>query len=153
MINQENSHIEEVEKMKAEKEKNFFFKAGWILTGLVLAVSIAFHFWHTPLEANPSGCMFFRVLHLYCPGCGGTRSVMALLNGRPLKSLYYHPVVLYTVILFVLYMLTNTIERLSKEKWKIGMHYHNWFAYVALIIIVVNCIFRNIMLVVYHLAI
>ena len=37
---------------------------------------------------------------LYCPGCGGTRSLHALLEGHPLRSLLYHPIVLYGCLAF-----------------------------------------------------
>ena len=50
-------------------------------------------------------CVFKRTVGLYCPGCGGTRAVKALLSGHPLLSLYAHPAVLYYAVLYVVFMI------------------------------------------------
>lgn len=42
--------------------------------------------------------MFHALTGLYCPGCGGTRSVYLLLTGHPLRSLLYHPITLYAAV-------------------------------------------------------
>ncbi len=34
-------------------------------------------------------CMMQKLTGLYCPGCGGTRAVRALLAGHPLQSFLY----------------------------------------------------------------
>ena len=49
-------------------------------------------------------CMFYSITGYYCPGCGGTRAVLALLSGHPWTSFCYHPLVIYccAVILFYL---------------------------------------------------
>lgn len=43
-------------------------------------------------------CLFYRATGIYCPGCGGTRAVKYLLEGKLLKSLWYHPLVGYVVL-------------------------------------------------------
>lgn len=32
------------------------------------------------------GCSFKTKFHIYCPGCGGTRALKALLQFHPIKS-------------------------------------------------------------------
>lgn len=39
------------------------------------------------------GCTLSRVTHLYCPGCGGTRAVAALLRGDIVRCLRANPIV------------------------------------------------------------
>ncbi len=39
------------------------------------------------------GCALSRVTHLYCPGCGGTRAVAALLRGDLVRCLRANPLV------------------------------------------------------------
>ena len=46
-------------------------------------------------------CLFHLATGYYCPGCGGTRAITALLHGQILNSVLYHPVVLYAAGLFL----------------------------------------------------
>jgi hypothetical protein len=46
-------------------------------------------------------CILFSTLHLYCPACGNTRSVIALLNFDLLSALHYNivpPILLFLCI-------------------------------------------------------
>lgn len=45
------------------------------------------------------GCIFKEMTGYNCPGCGGTRAVIALLQGHFFQSFCYHPIVLYTIFL------------------------------------------------------
>ncbi len=84
------------------------------------------------------GCIVRKLYGMYCPGCGGTRAVMAFFQGHLLESLYYHPIVMYTVVM-VLYHL------IFRKKPKVI------YLYIALGIIVLNCIARNVLLLVFHI--
>jgi hypothetical protein len=95
-------------------------------------------------------CMIYTVLGLYCPGCGGTRAVSALLHGHFLQSLWYHPLVLYTVLIFGTFMISQTLERLKIGKVR-GLRFREWHFYVALIILVINWIGKNVLLYAFHI--
>lgn len=96
-------------------------------------------------NANLPQCVWWTVLGIYCPGCGGTRAFEALLQGHILQSLWYHPLVLYAAVLFGGFMLTHTMERL--HIWRIkGWKFHNWYLYGALAIVVINFLVKNIAL-------
>ena len=88
-------------------------------------------------------CIFHLVTGYYCPGCGGTRSVIALLHGHFIRSFIYHPIVLY-VAGAVIYLLYQKIKPghpqkdMSRSIVKICI--------AALIIIAANFIFKNLML-------
>jgi len=50
-------------------------------------------------------CLFYSIFHLYCPGCGNTRSVMAIFHGDIFSSLRYNIVpLLLLIILFIGYI-------------------------------------------------
>ncbi|MBQ9121894.1 MAG: DUF2752 domain-containing protein [Lachnospiraceae bacterium] len=86
-----------------------------------------------------------RATGLYCPGCGGTRSVVALLRGNLVQSVLYHPAVIYGVVLFLVYFISQTLMRLSKGKVK-GLSMKPIYLYILLGIILVNFIIRNVLL-------
>lgn len=99
------------------------------------------------LERMPelSGCIFYRLFHLYCPGCGGTRAALALLGGDLLASVRYHPVVLYSAAVFGWFVASRLLEHLHVP----GVHgakYHDWYLYGALALLAANCIVRNVLL-------
>ena len=94
-------------------------------------------------------CIVWKYLGIYCPGCGGTRAAKELLRGHILKSLWYHPLVLYLAVVLGWYLLSNGIQYLTKEKRKIGMQMHNRYLYIGLAIVVINWIVRNLLLVIW----
>lgn len=96
-----------------------------------------------PIYSPP--CAIYTLTGIYCPGCGGTRATEALLHGHVLHSLWYHPLVLYTAVMFVGFMGTQTLARLHVGRIK-GWKFHNWYLWVALGIIIVNWIMKNILL-------
>ena len=57
------------------------------------------------IEAGPSFCPFRQATGLICPGCGLTRSVVALAHGDLTASLYFHPLgVVFVAALLVVAM-------------------------------------------------
>jgi hypothetical protein len=71
--------------MKYDTDK-FLYKLGWIVFGVSILVVIVTRLWtiHNPFFLFP--CIFYSLTNLYCPGCGGTRSVLSLLHGHPVAS-------------------------------------------------------------------
>ena len=91
-------------------------------------------------------CLFHRLTGFYCPGCGGTRAFIALMSGQFLKSLYYHPLVLYTAVCLTWYLLKRTTKAISGDKVDIPMPDSQVLIYLAVIIVGVNFAIRNILL-------
>lgn len=96
-------------------------------------------------NSSSVSCIFLKLFGFYCPGCGGTRAVKALFHGHFLASLWYHPLVLYTTVLFGGFMLTNTMQKLHILHIK-GWKFHEWHLYGALFIVIGNWILKNILL-------
>ena len=88
-------------------------------------------------------CPFYRLTGYYCPGCGGTRAVRALFRGHLAASFFYHPLVPYAAAVYLYFMGSQSIERLSHKKLPIGMRYRNGYAWAALIILILHFLVRN----------
>lgn len=124
----------------------FFYIAGWIGIGLAVGYVILSNLLGFRLTEVLPPCAFHFLTGFYCPGCGGTRAVTTLLQGKVMQSLYYHPLVVYTAVIGGWFMISHTIELLSKKKWCIGMHYRNIYLWIALAIIGIHCVVKNVVL-------
>lgn len=87
-------------------------------------------------------CYFNSLVGLYCPGCGGTRAVSFLLQGNIVKSFLYHPVVPYTAVLVICYIISHTLNILTKGKVK-AMLFRPVYFYLMIVIILLQCIAKN----------
>ena len=97
-------------------------------------------------------CFFSNVLGIYCPGCGGTRAVYALLHGEFMKAVWYHPLVPYGAVTGGGFMLTQGFYRLGFrhiKPWK----YHNWYLYGAMSVLVCYFLIKNLLRLVWGITI
>ncbi len=92
-------------------------------------------------------CMFHSLTGLYCPGCGGTRAVRALLRGDLRMSFQYHPLVLYTVFVILLEIILRTASKKRKRPVDHSKR-ERIFILIGAGIVLANWIFKNYMLVV-----
>ena len=116
-----------------------------ILTSLYMLVALVIvyvRYFHIELY-SASECYMYRMTGYYCPGCGGTRACIAFLHGHFLRSLFYHPVVPYTAVVYLIFMISHSIELLSKGNFAIGLKYRDNYIKFAGIIILVQWILRN----------
>ena len=90
-------------------------------------------------------CLFLLFFGMYCPGCGGTRSVTALLHGHLLQALWYHPLVPYMIGIYLVYMFSWTVAKLHLFGIKRGMKYRSGYLYGMVAIIGVNFILKNVL--------
>ena len=123
-------------------EDQFFF-LGMIFA--VVAGAFIFLSQFLPLQLRLPPCWFHLISGYYCPGCGGTRSLRALLHGRLLLSAWYHPFVPYAAVIYLYFMATQTIDHLSHGRFPIGMRYHNYIVWTAVALIIVNFILKNLL--------
>ena len=118
------------------------YPALWIA---LAAAPIACLFWRFALKSPPLGeCRLYRSFHVYCPGCGGTRAVIALLHGQVLRSAYYHPAVLLAAGFVLAYLLSQTVWRLRGRRGFV-LHYTDRWATGLLAVLLLNCALRNLL--------
>lgn len=128
------------------KREDGLYYAGLLLLGVgVIMIPVMRHYILPMLEKLPWGCILYRLLGVYCPGCGGTRSVNALLYGHIFESLWYHPLIVYCVVLYLVYMITWTFAKLRLFGREKGMKFRAGYLYSMLAIVAVNFIMKNVL--------
>lgn len=69
-----------------------------ILIPLAVLFTFLLRDWLIPLAFQLPACPFKSIYNIYCPSCGNTRSVSALLHGKLLTSLRYNIIPLLLLI-------------------------------------------------------
>jgi len=90
----------------------------------------------------PYPCRLYDLYGLYCPGCGGTRAVVYLLKAQFVKSFIYHPVVPYTALLVSAYVISHTLNIVTKGKVT-AMRFREGYFYLMIAIILIQFIIKN----------
>lgn len=136
--------MKEPERKKLE---HTLYMTGFSLLGFIMILGFLYAMLPIPVwKLFQTPCMFYAVTGIYCPGCGGTRAVISLLKGQVVRSFFYHPIVIYGAVIYIWFMVSHTIEKISHGKWKIGMHYRDIYLWIALGIVVVNVMIKDIAL-------
>ncbi len=136
-----------------KKVNHGIYIAGIVLFFFGLVMILLYHLGIVTPTKMLYPCVFHRVTGLYCPGCGGTRAVEALLQGDFFTCLRYHPFVLYCFILYVVFMLSHTIEKITKKKAPQshnaikGLSFQLSYVYIGILIILIQWMIKNIILI------
>ena len=100
------------------KKRILLFSA---LNILVLAASLVYNYFFA--RGAVGNCVFLSVFGFYCPGCGGSRSLNALLNFNPLRSFIYYPPIIITSLILLYTDIMLVISTVKNEKRIIGLSY------------------------------
>lgn len=87
-------------------------------------------------------CLYQMMTGLYCPGCGGTRAVRALLSGHPVLSFLYHPVVPYMAAVAV-WAAASWILYFATGNRRFRPELDDRIAYAAAGIVILNFIIKK----------
>ena len=110
------------------KRKDYIF---FIIVLIVMAILVL-------NERIAIPCIFNKITGLYCPGCGITRAIKALLKGD-IQTSFRNNILLYTVI--PLLFIAMTFNKITKYKYK---KIYNIVLIFLLIITIGYGIIRNI---------
>lgn len=118
------------------------YPAVWVT---LTALGVGALLWKYALEAPTiSRCWVWEHWRIYCPGCGGTRAVLALAHGHVLRALYYHAPAVVTAILAAVYLVSQTVWRLrDRQGWV--LHYDSRWPGMLAALFLGNCVLRNIL--------
>lgn len=137
------------ERGRKDSEKTLYV-LGWLfLAGVLLFLAAAA--WLPGFAGMVfAPCIFHSLTGLYCPGCGGSRALTALVHMDVLKSVIYHPFVLYGGGLYTVFMVTHTVKWLSHGKIK-GLKYRDRYVYFGVALVIGNWILKNLLLVIWNI--
>lgn len=113
--------------------------------GAILLLLLLEHYTPLSLERLGYECWVHKMTGLFCPGCGGTRSVLALFRGDIIHSFVYHPLVLYVVSIYAIYMIRGGVAILSRERYHF-MKLRICYVYIGIAIILIQFFIKNIAL-------
>jgi hypothetical protein len=109
--------------------------------GIFSIVIIIIYFILSKYFIIETNCFLKTNFNIYCPLCGGTRATILLFQGELLKSIYYNPIVIYTILLGSIFMIKNTIA-IFFNKIKV-FSITNKYLYIFLIILTLNFLIKN----------
>lgn len=118
------------------------WETGLLAGLLLLAAGLAFALLQKRGFAFP-GCPIKEITGLFCVACGGSRAFLCLLQGRILTSLWYHPLVLYTILAYGFYMGSLTWNMIM-GKWKrLPVLYHRAEVFAGTGLLLLNALVHN----------
>ncbi len=87
-------------------------------------------------------CLFKDTLHFYCPGCGGSRSVISLIHLDFLSALRYYPPTLLCILFILIMDVFDITAFVNKRKTAFNFK----LFYLVLIAVILQFFVRNILL-------
>ena len=121
------------------------YRCGWViliaLGVLKLLQKVLFPQFVLSFGTRP--CVFYTLTGYFCPGCGGTRSLRALLSGKIFVCAVDFPMIFYAAVVFAWFMISQTIDRISRHRIPIGMRYRHAWVYASLAIVVIHFVVKN----------
>ncbi|MCR5509224.1 MAG: DUF2752 domain-containing protein [Lachnospiraceae bacterium] len=122
----------------------------WILAAVFAAAIVIWVYGERVLEWIP-GCTFERLTGLYCPGCGGSRAVIAFFDGHFIRSFLYHPLVPYSIVVLTVFMIRMfLVKHAGLKEGKDGRI--NIFIYIGIGILILQWIVKLILLVCFEVS-
>ena len=88
-------------------------------------------------------CPFYQLTHLYCPGCGITRALRALLMGNFYQAFRYNNLIVL-LPLFLIYYLEEYLQKKNYKTLNLNRFMNNKFWISLLICVIGYGILRNI---------
>ena len=129
-----------------------YFKRLIIINGIILTATVIYSLLFL-LILKPAGvsmCFIKEALHIYCPGCGGTRALILLLTLHPLKSFFiYPPLTIGALILFELDLRMLLCAVRENEKYMQNYSYRRF--YILALAIILNFLIKNFYLLVFEI--
>ena len=123
--------------MKKERILKVIF---FLILGIGLLIGYYFinKYWHLYIP-----CMINKVTHLYCPGCGVTRMLFALLKGHVYEAFMYNQFVFILLPFLIFYIVYKIYLYIEDKKDSVLNKVPNWCYIILLLLTIGWGIVRN----------
>ncbi len=92
----------------------------WVNVGVIAALLLfPLYLKIIPYIPTMSKCDMVEALHIYCPGCGATRALKALLRFDIISSFKLNPIVPVSAALFVIYDIAMAVSLIIGKERKL----------------------------------
>lgn len=98
-------------------------------------------------KVYPYDCSLYSTVGLYCAGCGGTRAVEYFMQGKLIQSFLYHPAVPYSALLAGCYMISHTLNIVTRGRIK-AMLFRPVYFYVLIAVILVQWFVKDALIII-----
>ena len=101
----EQQYLKNLHNKKAMLKRSFFISIIVILSFIWLMILDHIHYI----------CPFRKLLHLYCPGCGGTRMIISLIHLDFYQAFRWNPLLFILIICGIILCIINIILYIKKR--------------------------------------
>ncbi len=121
------------------------YRLCWFVFPFLLAAIAIFLIWGDELAYGDRTCAVLQAVHIYCPGCGGTRAFDAFVHFHYLKSIRFNCAVPYGMVAYFVFMINTFLERRLQRRLipKLSPFV---LLYVGLGILLLQWVVRNVLL-------
>lgn len=89
-------------------------------------------------------CPIYELTGYFCPGCGAGRAVYSLLHGQIYQAFRYNPLLIILLPWLALYYIINIVQWVRTGEARLGQVLPMWIPYVALVLLIIYGMLRNI---------
>ena len=110
---------------------------------LILVVGIIFA--NSKIVGYLPECWIYKNTGILCPGCGGTRCVINLLQGNFKEAFFSHMIFFLTIIYLLICNVIYIINLNKKEKIAEWIYPKYWYSIIFVILLILYTILRNLL--------
>ena len=104
--------------MLTRKKKILFLSFLIFINVFSLFISLVYKYLFDISDGAFFECRFYSLFGYLCMGCGGSRSLIALLDFKPIRSFIYYPAIPVTAALLLFTDIFTVVSRIKKDGLK-----------------------------------
>ena len=126
-------------------KKNLYIFIFMNLSLILFAIAYTLYFNLTKGTEHEIKCAVQAAAGIYCPGCGGSRSLDAFMRLDFLRSFYYYPAIPIAAVIVLIYDVRLALSLIKKNtKYTDGLRFYSFI--LIPIVMILTFVLRNVLL-------